>query len=267
MIKIEKGEPPEELLTKGAQLKKALCDDFDNSPQDYLDGDKAFEIKGYGLIAVKSALKSRQYNKCCFSEAKFTGEYPDIEHFRPKGRVDIHGKKEKVFPGYYWLAFEWSNLFYCKAVINTTYKANFFPLYNEDERNRSHHDTFIEKSIFIDPSVEDPRKFIRFERDEPKGFDKEGRGLFNIKVLGLRDTSFVDDRSDKFIAILLSKSTVEIGLAVGISMDSEILAPHIEALKEAMQPKAEFSSMAIDLLQDWPPLQLNLDSPQSLQLI
>ncbi len=264
MIKIQKGEPPEELLTKGDKLKKALCDDFDKTPNDYLEGKKPFDIKGYGLEAVKTELKVRQYNKCCFSEAKFTGEYPDIEHFRPKGRVDIYDTKEKLFPGYYWLAHEWSNLFYCKEVINTTYKRNFFPLYNEHERNRTHHDSFIEKSIFIDPSIEDPRDFIRFERDEPKGFDKEGRGLFNIIVLGLRNTSFVDDRSDKFIAIQLSKSTVEIGLAEGISIDSDILAPHIKALKEAMQPKAEFSSMAIDLLQDWPPLQLDLNLPESL---
>jgi hypothetical protein len=257
MIKIEKGDSPAELITKCTEVNTKHFEDFDKNPDDYLAGKKSFDIKGYGLTVVKEALKERQFNKCCFSEVKFSGEYPDIEHFRPKKRVDNYDTKEQLFPGYYWLAYEWSNLFYCKAVINTTYKRNFFPLYNELERNRTHHDTFIEKSIFIDPSIEDPRNFIRFEMDEPVGIDKEGRGLFNIINLGLRDTSFADDRSDKLIALQLSKSTVDIGLAEGISIDSDLLAPHIKALEEAMQPSAEFSSMAIDLLQGWPPLQSN----------
>lgn len=260
MIRIDKGEAPDELVVKGKKLTKGLCDAVDKDVNGYLNGSKTFEFKGYGLDTVKAALKCRQHNKCCFSEARFTGEYPPIEHFRPKGRVDIYGTEVKLYPGYYWLAYEWSNLFYCKPFINTTCKRNFFPLYNELERNRTHRDSFTERSILIDPSVEEPRDFIRFVDDEPVGVDDEGRGHFNIIFLGLRHSSFVDDRSDKFIALQRMKDTIDIAIAQGLDINSPILQPNLTALREAVLPTAEFSSMAINLLQGWPHLESALDS-------
>ncbi len=60
------------------------------------------------------------FGKCVYCESLITNNHPgDVEHFRPKGRVtDLNNKpvmiksngKEVSHPGYYWLAYEISNL-------------------------------------------------------------------------------------------------------------------------------------------------------------
>ncbi|MEJ7683243.1 MAG: hypothetical protein WKG06_36375 [Segetibacter sp.] len=187
--------------------------------------------------------------KCCFSEAKFTGDFPHVEHFRPKGRVDIIGSKTQLFPGYYWLAYGWSNLFLCKELINCSYKRNFFPLADESKRNRSHHDTNIEDNLIIDPSLENPREHIKFHNEEPTPITVKGR--FNINFLGLRHASFVEDRRKRFAELQGLKNLVDIGVAYGYSLDDPLLSGSIATLRAAVEPDSEFSSMAIDLLQDW----------------
>ncbi len=65
----------------------------------------------YGHRAVRSALAACQFGKCCFCESKIqhvmSGE---VEHFRPKGGVRQRRSDPLDRPGYYWLAYDWSNL-------------------------------------------------------------------------------------------------------------------------------------------------------------
>lgn len=254
MIKIEKGDAPQELVEISSKLVGIYKKEFDANSDDYLNGDKTFKItEDYKINVVKETLNKKQYNKCCFSEAKFTGDYPHVEHFRPKARVDLYGTKTRIFPGYYWLAYDWSNLFLCKPVINCSFKRNFFPLYNEEQRNRTHNDTNIEESMIIDPSAEDPREHIHFYQEELTPITEKGR--FNIGFLGLRHPSFVEDRRKRFMELKRLKDAVDIGISSGLDKNHPVLAGIITTLKEAILPDAEFSSMATDLLQDWPHLQ------------
>ena len=57
---------------------------------------------------VKAALEELFHRKCAYCEAPIGAEADwNVEHFRPKGRVaERHGH-----PGYYWLAYEWLNLY------------------------------------------------------------------------------------------------------------------------------------------------------------
>jgi len=253
MIKIDKGEAPPTLAAAEIGLIAAFGENYDNNPQAYIDGQQFTITRQYASDPVKRRLKLKQYGKCCFSEAKFNGDYPDVEHFRPKGRVDIYGTDQQLYPGYYWLAYAWSNLYYCKSVINGTYKRNFFPLYDETQRNRSHHDTYNEQPKLIDPGAEDPRDHIRFHEDEI--IHITNRGDFNIKILGLRDFAFSSARNRLFKLLKLAKNAVEALIKDGHDPHSPQVAPLIEQLRESIQPDAEFSSMAIDLLQDWPHFQ------------
>ncbi len=202
---------------------------------------------------MRDALIICQHNKCCFSEAKFVGDYSNVEHFRPKGRVDPYPNGDSQYPGYYWLAYDWSNLFLCKARINSSDKRNFFPLKYDKNRNKSHHDTNKEEPLFINCSEEDPRKFINYVEEEPKGIDDEGRGEFNITFFQLRHFDFTEARRERLAFIKGMKELIEIGIANGKT--KEELKTYIELLRTAMSPKAEFSSMAIDFLSGWPPLQ------------
>lgn len=56
--------------------------------------------------AVREAFEAASDRKCWYAECRSEGADNDIDHYRPKGRV----AEEESHPGYYWLAFEWTNL-------------------------------------------------------------------------------------------------------------------------------------------------------------
>lgn len=91
-------------------------------------------------------------------------------------------------PGYYWLAYEWTNLFFACQKCNQSWKGNHFPLMNPAERAASHHDDLSrERPMLIDPASEDPEEHIRFREELafPVGGDK--RGAATIELLGPND--------------------------------------------------------------------------------
>jgi uncharacterized protein (TIGR02646 family) len=251
MIKIDKGPSPQELINAATPLVNMNNASYDANPANYVS--KGFEItEDFKSDTVRNQLKAKQFNKCCFSEAKFLGDYPHVEHFRPKGRVDLIGTKTQLYPGYYWLAYDWDNLFYCKQIINTSYKRNFFPLANENERNSNHNDNHVEQNIFIDPGKENPRDYITFYKDEPT--PRNVKGDINIKYLGLRHPHFVEARAKRYAELSGLKEQVDIGVAMGIVVTHPVLAANLRILRNSIKPEAEFSSMAIDLLTGWPHL-------------
>ncbi len=73
---------------------------------------------------VKQKLSELYNNKCAFCETDPTvSSYWEVEHYRPKGKID----KEPKHKGYYWLAYEWSNLLYACKKCNIK-KATKFPI-------------------------------------------------------------------------------------------------------------------------------------------
>lgn len=255
MIKIIKGDPPDILEEVNEDHRLTMEIRYDCSMVEYKSGELAFEFAAdYRLPEVQGTLRERQHDKCCFSEAKFVGDYAHVEHFRPKGRVDIVETKERLYPGYYWLAYSWANLFLCKQMINVSYKKNYFPLVNELNRNKSHHDANSEAPLLIDPSSDEPRNHIQFHLDEPMHVSERGKAT--IELLGLRHPQFMSARKKLFRKLygLREATTLLIDLLkkLGEDHNQPIINENIEILKEAIKPEAEFSSMAIDLLQDWP---------------
>lgn len=63
--------------------------------------------------------------KCAYCETKIIRFNPDMEHYRPKGKV----KEDPDHPGYFWLAYDWENLVpsceFCNAGLG---KQNQFPV-------------------------------------------------------------------------------------------------------------------------------------------
>ena len=56
--------------------------------------------------ALRDAFSAYSNDKCWYIECKNLGADDDIDHFRPKSGV----REDPTHPGYYWLAFEWTNL-------------------------------------------------------------------------------------------------------------------------------------------------------------
>jgi uncharacterized protein (TIGR02646 family) len=178
MIRITKPtEVPEILQTKGAEKCDEMCRDYDK-------GVRKFKFKGeiYGHKEVKDLLIRIQNDKCVYCETKFTHDSPgDIEHFRPKSL-------------YYWLAYDWKNLFLSCEECNRRYKKNNFPLIKNAGRNKSHHDSRTENPYFINPEDEDPENYISFRGEIIYAKNGNVRGKRTIKGMGLNRTKLENDR-------------------------------------------------------------------------
>lgn len=198
--------------------------------------EKSFGFKAYKDDGVKAALHALFHGKCAYCESFYQAQAPvDVEHFRPKGAVE----GEDDHDGYWWIAMAWDNLLPscidCNrrrrqqtpvAVASLTElhegatetvssgKKDAFPIGGTRAR-REGDKLDQEKPLLIDPSREDPVRFLEFhiDHDRPLGLvlprtppgnggppDAEAdenavRGAVSIQVYGLNRLGLVQERT------------------------------------------------------------------------
>lgn len=192
MIRIRKpAAGPVILQERGGSLTVVCCQAVEN------DAVPEFDRTVYGHTSVKQALVETQHGKCCYCESKVgPASYGDVEHFRPKGAVRQGDNDLELKPGYYWLAYTWSNLYLSCQRCNQSYKRTFFPLMDASRRVRSHLQATSlaqESPLLLDPAVDDPERSIGFRNEVPFAHDE--RGKTTIRYLGLANTQLCEDRA------------------------------------------------------------------------
>jgi len=206
MIRIKKPAAPPILKNRGSQATKELC-------EAYVRGDRKFKFDNtiYGAKSVKNALRHAQHGKCAFCESKFAHvAFGDVEHFRPKGGYHQKAGKPLETPGYYWLAYEWSNLFASCQLCNQRHKKNLFPLENPDRRAKSHHHRIDdEKPLLIDCGAEDPETLIGFREEYAFAIDGNIRGNKTITILQINRQELVEARRTHLKSIEYLKRAID----------------------------------------------------------
>lgn len=235
---------PKILRTTGKKKTQANCTSYTRNAIAYDTGKEKFDFDSnvYADKTVKAALRKVQHDKCCFCESKVTHiSYGDVEHFRPKAGVRQKPGDALGRPGYYWLAYEWSNLFLSCQLCNQRYKENLFPLKKPSDRAKSHNDDIDnEKPVFINPT-EDVRKDILFREEVIFAVDDNPRGNATIKALGLNRVELNDMRRDCY-------DKLEIVYEVAY------IIPHVPAsakakakklIAKSIQSSSQYSSMIL----------------------
>jgi uncharacterized protein (TIGR02646 family) len=197
VIRIKKPtQAPAVLQSRGSKATQQLCAEYDGDPRSRRRW--KFDSKLYGAKSVKAALQKAQHDKCAFCESKISHiAYGDVEHFRPKAGYRQKPTEPIRKPGYYWLAYDWTNLLFCCQICNQRNKGNHFPLINDANRARSHHDDIKhEQPLFINPADEDPREFLEFREEYVCATDGNSRGAQTIDVLGLNRELIAERRGD-----------------------------------------------------------------------
>lgn len=191
MIKITKKatDTPDVLKTKG----KAEIDKLKSMTQAQRLKYK-YSSAIYGGKPVKNKLKLIQNDKCCFCESKVSAiSHGDVEHYRPKGGWIQEERDVLTQPGYYWLAFDFSNLYMSCQLCNQVFKKNYFPLSNPAKRARTHKQKLSdEKPLIIDPGKTDPSKHLEFRQELVHAKTKAGEET--IKRTGLNRDELVKQR-------------------------------------------------------------------------
>jgi uncharacterized protein (TIGR02646 family) len=205
MIRIAKrAAPPTVLVTRGVPAAQTHCAAYDLAPDDYRSGavtfsDADFDRTIYAAEDVKEALREDQHRKCAFCESFFDHiAYGDVEHFRPKGGYRQRDHDALRRPGYYWLVYEWTNLFFSCQLCNQRFKRNLFPLRDNRSRARSHrYNLANEEPLLIDPTAHDPSGYVSFRGEYAIAVNGCREGDTTIEVLGLNREELIEIRRDR----------------------------------------------------------------------
>jgi uncharacterized protein (TIGR02646 family) len=240
MIRVHKpATAPPKLTTEGKNKAAEHHTEYIANASDYQSGIKTFNFSSsiYNHPSVKEALVLAQYQKCCFCE-RLIGNDGDVEHFRPKSAYTQNKKLER--PGYYWLAYNWDNLYLSCSACNQRQKKNLFPI--DDPKKRAHlhnNDITIEKPHFVDPGKDEPNKHIGFRGEMPYAIRGNKKGKITIENLGL-DRNILNDVRLRHLAVIkiLYQSTQQL-------IQEALKNPGDQALQEQIQENQAFLVNAI----------------------
>lgn len=154
---------------------------------------------------VRPALEKLFHDKCAYCERALPGDW-DVEHFRPKGRL---AEREDP-PGYYWLGYEWENLYpsctHCnqlrkdkprwgdRRTLPSGGKLVQFPVVDEKTRAMGpDNDIYREHTLLIDPCYDDPEWYLGYELNgqifalDGNPYGDKTIEVFHLKRRRLRD--------------------------------------------------------------------------------
>lgn len=159
-----------------------------------------FDDTVYGHAEVRAALTEGFHRKCAYCESPLPDFGWPVEHFRPKGAVT--GTRH---PGYYWLAYDWENLYPACVACNSVRrpppmwrvggrklaagKGCQFPLEEGWEHTRAmspSDDLDAERTLLLDPCVDDPELYIKYDlTGKADPIDADVFGEITIRVFNL----------------------------------------------------------------------------------
>lgn len=144
------------------------------------------------MVEVSHQLNELFNHKCAYCESPAKGR-PLVDRFRPM--FGARGqKKEFAEEHYWWLSYEWNNLYsICEEC--SKYKANWFPVDGERCALESPYEQVIEMEhpLLIDPCNDYPEEHLEF-LESGEVVAKSERGSATIEILRLNRKSLISAR-------------------------------------------------------------------------
>jgi hypothetical protein len=189
--------------------------------KDYEAG-KEIQIDGELYKKMKEILFRASFGKCVYCETMIddVDQPGDVEHYRPKGKVTDeadneviikHKGKEKPHPGYFWLAYDWKNLFLACRKCNSPYKdketgriygkGTRFPVADKfwasgpSEIEREH-------PLFINPFFQNPEEHFEFVPETGELVAKTPEAEACLNLLNLNRPRLADLRKQTYEGVV-----------------------------------------------------------------
>ena len=143
--------------------------------------------------------------KCAYCETELHNHRGEIDHYRPKkGIQDLDGNwikigKNKKHPGYYWLAYDWTNFLPlcigCNRIRAQYGKGNYFPL-EEGLHAVKPSQVKGEKPSLLNPTLDNPDDNLKFNEQTWVVAGTNNRGRVTEKIIGLNERQLPRLRAD-----------------------------------------------------------------------
>jgi energy-coupling factor transporter ATP-binding protein EcfA2 len=193
MIKIDRSsvEFPAKIIERVKKSQKQLEAFFNIPFQDRIQLSPKYDPRFWKEI--KHVLFTLFHEKCAFCESRFPGDPGDVDMFRPKfGAINLDTQKSPDH--YWWLSYEWENLYLSCRKCNYA-KGSKFPVRGERgpigasvAKLRK-----LEDALLIDPCYENPDEHLAFGDDGDVSPITE-KGRVTIETLNLNRPELVEER-------------------------------------------------------------------------
>lgn len=172
-----------------------------------------FEFNSQAWKKTKQSLVELFDNTCAYCESSASSSSLDIEHFRPKsGACDFDGVTDPDW--YWWLAYEWNNLYLVCNLCNFSKKILFPVIGKRVSIGTTGKELLKEKNVLLDPCEDQPAHHLRFLEDgmvqsistydlvSRRNYKNFDRGAVTIDILGLNRPELTNSRKKTALNIL-----------------------------------------------------------------
>jgi uncharacterized protein (TIGR02646 family) len=244
VISIQKGDAPHELVRLGKAYAQDLCPGMKARSWIYASED------------VKAQLETSHRGKCCYCEMNFDEHRPYafayVDHWRPKSSFRQARGEKRVWPGYYWLAYDWDNLLLSCAFCNST-KSDLFPLEDQSTRALDHRMSLDEEtpSILKPDRDRDLHLHITFVNEVPKGLTP--RGCKTIKTLGLASDAHEPRLTYLNMIRKARRKCIELMCKIDPDQVDRLELEYLrKTVRDAVEPDKPYSAMVTAFLAAYP---------------
>lgn len=209
----------------------------------------------FGAVMPSKELKSYlavEFNsKCVYCESHIdVTELGDHESFRP--RRNANGiNSEFSEDHYWWLAYEWQNIYYSCHTCNAS-KQSFFPVEGKRCRIQAPYKEVLEEgNLLIDPCNEDPERSIKYNRDG-MAIPLNERAKITIDIIKLNRKQLVSQRRTALAMLILSLKDIKRsrGLIEDITNNPKSERPYLGILRWYLREKKLASPIQTSLAKE-----------------
>ena len=232
-----------------------------------VDEKKPWKIKDALYKRMRDVIFTAYFGKCGYCEAKIKADQPgDVEHYRPKRAVSDENWKVamvadgqggvKKHPGYYWLAYDWTNLLPSCAKCNRPTKVgnvrvgkgDRFPVMKGWASSAA--EVAVEKPLFLHPVLDNPARHLTFDPATGVLGWKTRRGKACVELLGLNRDGLIEERQFVYDA---AESLVIAALSDVQSGNMDDARRRIERMEEFRTGRRAYSMAGRKALRDKAP--------------
>jgi len=207
---------------------------------------------------LKSCLSALKNGKCWYSESRNPTADKNVDHFRPKNRVD----EDPDHDGYWWLAFHWRNYRYASQWCNQRRvndvngssggKCDRFPLQGSFRARSEADDWELEEPKLLDPIDPDDWKLLTFRQDghptpaKQRGTPEYQRAEISIEIYHLHCSELVNERrvlAGEIQRLVQDMERLRLRISDGVM--KALYKNQQKELLRKIRPDAEYSAAAL----------------------